>query len=197
MFYPAWYVRRWHFLPDGYLSRWCAAAYDRLVRPLYNQGIESKIIRAVAGELARVRPNSVIEVGCGPGRQLEALAKRMIAPYLVGIDLSPYLLNRAAGRTDASDVRLVHANGLGLPSEDQAFDAAVASHYIGHLPVSLRADAVHEMVRIVRPGGLVVVVDHRWHSWPEHPGLLQVATRRFGLVRLTAFKRVALPDRLL
>ena len=29
--YPEWYLHRWHFLPEGYLSRRSAAAYEHLI----------------------------------------------------------------------------------------------------------------------------------------------------------------------
>jgi ubiquinone/menaquinone biosynthesis C-methylase UbiE len=189
--YPSWYLHRWHFLPEGYLSRRCAAGYDHVIRRVYNQGLERGSIRAAADALDKVRPRAVLEVGCGPGRLLQELSTRAFADELVGVDLSPYLLERARKRLKDRHVRLVHADGLALPSEDESFDAVVASHYVGHLPQTVRAHAAAELARVIRPGGHLVLVDHRWHPWPETPGLRRdrVEKRNGGLIEITTFVR--------
>ncbi len=193
--YPAWYLHRWHFLPEGYLSRRSAAGYDLIVRHVYNQGSEASIIRNVADEVAALSPEAVIEVGCGPGRLLGHLADRGTATDLVGLDLSPYLLERARRRITNNSVRLVHGDGLSIPADEGAFDAAISSHYIGHLPARLRKAAIAEMARVVRPGGHVISVDHRWHSWPGTKALKLVgrANQTFGFIALSVFERTDEP----
>lgn len=189
--YPAWYLHRWHFLPEGYLSRRSAAGYDQVIRRLYNQGLESRVIQSVVAGLKRVAPTSLVEIGCGPGRLLQAAAAAGVGDYRVGMDLSPYLLERARKRL-GRDARLVHGDGLAIPSEDAAFDASVASHYLGHLPSRMREVAIAELSRVVRPGGHVFVVDHRWHPWPGNPGLklLETVSHNLGLVTVRVFERL-------
>ncbi|MGE0598292.1 MAG: class I SAM-dependent methyltransferase [Dehalococcoidia bacterium] len=193
--YPAWYLHRWHFLPEGYLSRRSAAGYDFIIRHVYNQGLEAPIIANVADEIDALAPNSVLEVGCGPGRLLAELADRGTPTDLVGVELSPYLLERAQKRTAGERIRLVHANGLQLPSDEGAFDAAISSHYIGHLPARLRKAAIAEMARVVRPGGHVLAVEHRWHPWPATGALKLVrrARQTFGFIALSVFERTDEP----
>lgn len=188
--YPAWYVHRWHFLPEGYLSRRSAAGYDLLIRRLYNQGLESRVVRTVVGSLKRFSPASLVEIGCGPGRLLQAASAAGIGDHRVGLDLSPFLLERARKRL-GREARLVHGDGLAIPSEDAAFDASLASHYVGHLPAAIRERAAAELARVVRPGGHVVVVDHRWHPWPEQAGLKLVESfsHNLGLIVVRVFER--------
>lgn len=190
--YPSWYLHRWHFLPEGYLSRRSAAGYDKVIRHVYNQGLEAGTIRAVVDRVERLAADSVLEVGCGPGRLLTAMAKRGVARDLVGIDLSPHLLERAGKRLGGKQARVVHANGLAIPADDGSFDVAVASHYIGHLPPLLRSAAVLEMARVVRPGGHIVVVDHLWHPWPaiSHLRLEERDGRAPGFVQVRTYQRV-------
>lgn len=189
--YPSWYLHRWHFLPEGYLSRRSAAGYENLVRHVYNQGLEASTIRATVSELARLAPRALVEVGCGPGRLLQKVAERGIGHDLVGVDLSPYLLERARRRLKHQRIRLVHADGLALPADEGAFDAAISSHYVGHLPPAVRPLAVAELARVVRPGGHVVAVEHRWHPWPECPGLRRIRHIRqsLGFIGLSVFER--------
>ena len=193
--YPAWYLHRWHFLPEGYLSRRSAAGYDLVIRHVYNQALESTIIDNVADEIAALAPKAVIEIGCGPGRLITQLADGDPATDLVGIDLSPYLLERARERAAGTGVRLVHADGLSIPADEGAFDAAISSHYIGHLPARLRKAAISEMARVVRPGGHVLTVEHRWHTWPATGALKLVrrAKQTFGFIALSVFERTDEP----
>ncbi|MBE0608003.1 MAG: class I SAM-dependent methyltransferase [Dehalococcoidia bacterium] len=192
MAYPRWYLHRWHFLPEGYLSRRGAAGYERVIRNLYNAGQEDVLVRKVVRRVRAVRPASVVELGCGPGRLLTALANAEAAPEIVGLDLSPYMLERAKARLQQGEARLLHADGLAVPANQGAFDVAVAAHYVGHLPGEIRAQAVHEITRIVRPGGRVIIAEHSWHPWPRDPLLVlrHASWHASRLIRLQVFERV-------
>ena len=189
--YPAWYMHRWHFLPEGYLSERSAATYDRVVRNVYNVLQEHRIAREVARRIHRLRPESVLEVGSGPGRLLGRLSKIPSVKRLTGVDLSPYLLERAARRLAGTAAELRHGDGLCLPVGDGEYDVVTATHYVGHLPDAVRADAVREFIRSLKPGGHVVAVDHRWHQWPETADLRKTAEAFFALgsIRLSVFER--------
>ncbi|MGB4861656.1 MAG: class I SAM-dependent methyltransferase [Tepidiformaceae bacterium] len=189
--YPAWYLHRWHFLPEGYLSRRSAAGYDNVIRHLYNQGLESRVIAAVVEKVRSFAPASVLEAGSGPGHLLNALADGEDTSELVGVELSPYLLARAKRRLQGRSVRLVHGNGLAIPADAGSFDLALASHYVGHLPQRVRAKAVAELARIVRPGGHVLTIEHRWHPWPATDALelIQRAKLTLGFIALSVFER--------
>ncbi|MEO8538591.1 MAG: class I SAM-dependent methyltransferase [bacterium] len=193
--YPAWYLHRWHFLPEGYLSRRSAAWYEHIVRNVYNQGLERRTVRAVVEHLRKINPTSLLEVGCGPGRMLAATVRSGVATDRVGLDLSPYLLERARRKLRGNVARLVHGNGLAIPSEECAFDAALSCHYVGHLPDAIRGSAVAELTRVLRPGGHLFVVDHRWHAFPGNDALRLVhsSSRNLGMIRLSIFERLDSP----
>ena len=42
--YPHWYLHRWHFLPEGYLSQRSVGIYQRLVPKLYYAGQEARVL---------------------------------------------------------------------------------------------------------------------------------------------------------
>lgn len=192
--YPSWYLHRWHFLPEGYLSRRGAAGYEWVIRNVYNVAQEDALIGKMVRRVRAARPASVVELGCGPGRLVSALEDEGAAPDIVGLDLSPFLLERAKARLVRGRARLVHADGLAVPAQEGAFDLAVAAHYVGHLPGNLRAPAVREIARIVRPGGHVVIADHSWHPWPANPMLVlrSASWHASRLIRLQVFERVDL-----
>lgn len=122
---------------------------------------------------------------------LQAISEAGIVPERVGLDLSPYLLERASRRLSGTGVRLAHGDGLALPAQEGEFDSAVASHYLGHLPPRLRGAAIAELVRVVRPGGHVLVVDHRWHPSPATKALqlMRRERRSLGTVTLSIYLR--------
>lgn len=133
----------------------------------------------------------MLEAGSGPGHLLNALADGEDTSELVGVELSPYLLARAKRRLQGRSVRLVHGNGLAIPADAGSFDLALASHYVGHLPQRVRAKAVAELARIVRPGGHVLTIEHRWHPWPATDALelIQRAKLTLGFIALSVFER--------
>ncbi len=74
---------------------------------------------------------SVLEVGCGTGALLAAVAKRGIGSQHVGIDMAdPH--EHLDG--NAQDLRIMKFDGSVLPFEDKSFDLVFASHVIEHVP---------------------------------------------------------------
>lgn len=191
--YPRWYLHRWHFLPEGYLSGRSVAGYDFVIRNLYNAGQERAIIREVVRQVRRARPTRVLEVAAGPGRLLAALARARAGQEVRGVDLSPYHVRRARGRVAGTGVEVIHGDALNLGGASPGWDAVVASHYLGHLPEAVRGAAVAEIVRVMHPGASLFVVDHRWHPAPAHPALtLRDATLHASrTIRFSTYTREA------
>jgi SAM-dependent methyltransferase len=98
----------------------------------------------VATVVAQLRPGDgpVVDVGCGRGQYLDGV--RAAGFDAVGLDLSPGMHPTVVG--DASR----------LPLPDDSAGAALALHMLYHLPDP--ADGLRELVRITRPGGVVVVL---------------------------------------
>jgi demethylmenaquinone methyltransferase / 2-methoxy-6-polyprenyl-1,4-benzoquinol methylase len=110
--------------------------------------------RERAVDLARVGPGSrALDVATGTGDLAIALAAR--GADVVGSDFSEGMLARA--REKSSAVRWEHGNALALPYEDASFDAATVG--FGARNFSDLPGGLAEMVRVVRPGGRVVVLE--------------------------------------
>ncbi len=170
--YPGWYLVHWHFLPNGYLSRGSVAAYDHVLRRVYYAGQEGRVTRRLARMLSHQYPDGrFLDIGCGPGRLLRALDDAGPAAEIVGADLSPFQLERAAAntRTVLAPTRLVHADATRLPFAPAEFDAAVAGHVLGHLPSAATAQVLAEAHRVVRPGGRLFLFEHGWHKVASGP----------------------------
>ncbi len=188
--YPRWYLHRWHFLPEGYLSRRSAGIYDALIRRVYNVASEDATHSALVRRILGHEPKAILEVGSGPGNALARLRRALPQARLTGIDLSPFLLERARVRLPDDDIDLVHGDAMDLPWPERSFDAVVAQHFLGHLPGHTRRRAWHEAGRVLRPGGRLYVLDHAWHP-RLHSGLRPVASQRLlgGIARLDVFEQ--------
>jgi ubiquinone/menaquinone biosynthesis C-methylase UbiE len=95
-----------------------------------------------------------LEVGVGTGRISVPLAQAGI--NVVGIDLSrPMLRKLLDNRGDADQPSIGLADAVGVPFRDGTFGAAIACH-VFHLIPRWRS-AVLELVRVVKPGGVILV----------------------------------------
>lgn len=186
--YPDWYLHRWHFLPEGYLSRRSAAAYEHLISLLYWELSAARAFRMVARALRASGTANVLDIGCGPGTLLRALRDQLPGATVAGVDLSPYMLERARRR--APSAALVHADAAALPWPDEAFDAVTACHVLGHVPGEAGRAIAAETERVLATGGVAVVIDHPWHDDPIR-GLVLLARRRIaaGLLELRVYRK--------
>jgi SAM-dependent methyltransferase len=81
-----------------------------------------------------VRPERLVEIGCGSGSLLAELAARGAAPRLDGYDLSAPAIEIARGHA-LPGVRVEVFDGAHIPAADDAYDLAVLSHVLEHVPV--------------------------------------------------------------
>jgi ubiquinone/menaquinone biosynthesis C-methylase UbiE len=99
----------------------------------------------------------VLEVAVGTGRNLPFFPERV---RLTGVDWSPAMLGiareRAATLGRDADLRTGDAQALDFP--DESFDTVLCALGLCAIPDDRRA--VAEMVRVLRPGGRLLLVDH-------------------------------------
>jgi len=136
-----------------------------------------------AVELLEVQPTDrVIELGCGPGVAVAALADRATRGLVVGVDQSEVVIGQARRRNpDAirqGRVRLIHAPVERLQLTDAPFDAALAVNTVGMWPEP--TTRLREIGRQLRPGGRIALV-----SQPRCPGAT-AATSAAAADRLAA-----------
>ena len=104
------------------------------------------------GEPARLH---ALDVGCGAGAMHPFLRA---FGALHAVDPSAPLIE--AAQAAHPDIRYAVADGTALPHEDGAFDLAFTVCVLHHVEPELRPAFTRELVRVVRPGGLVVVFEH-------------------------------------
>ena len=94
-----------------------------------------------------------IDVGCGNGAFSQLLARRCAPSWILGIDPSENQLAFARARLSRKLTEFRVGNAMALPAEDRGFDAAVMALAIFFVPEP--AQGVAEMMRVVKPGGIV------------------------------------------
>lgn len=99
---------------------------------------------------------SVLDVGCGVGLTDKALGGRFGS--LAGVDVSEGSIGQARITNPHVDYRVY--DGSRLPYGDGTYDMAFAICVIHHVEPAERATFAVEMARVVRPGGLLVAIEH-------------------------------------
>lgn len=120
----------------------------------------------------------VLDVACGTGILARTAVPRVGATGSVtGLDLDPAMLAVAARLSPSADWR--QADAADLPFEDAAFDAVVSQFGLMFFPD--RAQAIGEMVRVLRPGGrLAVAVWDELEASPAYPIEVELLERIAG-----------------
>ena len=134
-----------------------AGEWDQLRSGFFTEAMRDDAIqRAALPENAQVA-----DIGTGTGFVLEGLAGRAVS--LVGYDESPEMLDVARQRFAAiPQVRFQETNGQSIPAENDSFDAVFANMYLHHTPRP--EEAIREMVRILKPGGKLIITDLDSHD---------------------------------
>jgi phosphatidylethanolamine/phosphatidyl-N-methylethanolamine N-methyltransferase len=130
-----------------------AGVYDLIFGPVLHPG------RVDAIERMAIKPcDRVLEVGVGTGINA-ALYPSDCA--VTGIDLSSSMLEKArerVARKGVRNVRLLQMDAANLKFADDTFDIVYAPYVISVVPDPVAV--TREMVRVCRPGGRVVILNH-------------------------------------
>ena len=126
-------------------------------------GYFGEAVRQAAIAKAYLRPEmTVADVGAGTGFMAAGLAPLVKKVYV--LDGSPAMLDVARHNLASFDnLEFRQAESLALPLADGSVDAAFANMYLHHCPDPLAA--IREMVRILKPGGRLVITDMDSHTY--------------------------------
>ena len=175
---PAWLTRIYDATAWYWGSFVHTQSYGRAYRRLF--------ARLRQGGWFGQTPSHVLDCGIGAGVLSEAVVRALGPPdRLVGVDLSPRLLERAVARLRERGVepRLARADVRHLPFRDATMDLVTCGLVLDHL--GERSTALAELARVARPGAPVVVVTTR----PLAPDLPVRLVFRYARLRPAAVER--------
>ncbi|MFE6922335.1 class I SAM-dependent methyltransferase [Nocardia sp. NPDC057663] len=134
-----------------------SVGYDRRATRLLGS-----LYRRIAADVdtATTHAATVVDIGTGPGKLLSTLATRRPDLRLLGIDLSPHMIEIAHRNLDGHPAELAVADVTDLPHPDASIDLAVSSLSMHEWPDL--AAATRELHRILRPGGALAIYDFRF-----------------------------------
>jgi ubiquinone/menaquinone biosynthesis C-methylase UbiE len=146
---------------------------------------EAQKSERVVALLARELPDGVIaDLGCGYGRVAKYLLPRRTFAGYVGVDSSATMLTLFDRRYQGQPAEkrtplLLLKSGIDrLPIEDDSLDAVFSCAVLLHNPKSGTRAALDEMLRVLKPGGTLVIVD----SFPSRASLLGLFGTAYQLV---------------
>lgn len=155
-----------------------APAYDFMNRAM-TMGIDRRWRRLAVSLAAKSSPRRILDVATGTGDLAITLAKSIPESEVTGIDLSEGMIRvgekkiKSAGLSDR--VRLRAADCLALPFEDNSFDVITAAFGVRNFEHLDRGYA--EMLRVLRPGGQLIVLELSTPTSALIKPLYQIYTR--------------------
>ena len=141
--------------PEAYAD-WRAADIG-----IVTERFERALVLELAGDVAGLR---VLDIGCGDGDLALDMARR--GAHVTGIDASPEMIEAARARAQrgGADIAFEVATAQSLPFAGEEFDLVLAVTILCF--VGDAAPVFHEIARVLRPGGRLVIGElGRWSSW--------------------------------
>ena len=156
-----------------------ASQYD-IFSGLLGLGVNRPNSRMVI-ELARVKPgDTVLDVACGTGSlTLTALSYAGPDGKVYGIDAAPEMIEVAKNKASRSGLEIGFEVGLieNLAFPDATFDVVISRLAIHHLPDDLKRIGFAEILRVLKPGGHLLIADFRQ---PTNPVINHITSALVG-----------------
>jgi len=130
-----------------------AAVYDHIFGRIFHESRESAVRR-----LHILPDEQILEVGVGTGLTLPLYPRHC---KVVGIDLSPGMLTKARERMCThrlENVVLLRMDAGQMEFPDNSFDTIMAAYVVTAVPDYRKV--VTEMIRVCRPGGRIIMLNH-------------------------------------
>ncbi|MCA9028391.1 MAG: class I SAM-dependent methyltransferase [Planctomycetaceae bacterium] len=142
-----------------------ATGYDAMDHAGVNRVFVDDLLQALTNDAARQKPcppTRVLDVGTGTALiPIELCQRDAFAGTIVAVDLAEEMLKLARLNVDraghSARVSCESVDGKSLPYEPGEFDVVMSNSIVHHIPEPF--EALREMRRVVRPGGLLFVRD--------------------------------------
>lgn len=161
------------------------AEMNRLIK---QAEVMTQCLGLVPAALDLSQVQTILDVACGPGEWVVAMAKQLPQARIVGIDISPLMINHAQVWANSQSLpntqfRVMDAQGQ-LAFPDASYDLIHARFLVAFLTETTWRTLLAECFRLLRPGGILCCTE------AENIGITtSLAFTRFNSLLIEAFRR--------
>ncbi len=130
------------------------------------------------GELIPPRAETLLDLGCGTGLELDEIFRLRPDIAVTGIDLAPGMLARLREKHPDRNLTLIQGDYLTVPLPPCGFDAAVAFETLHHFSPEVKLGLFQRIFQALRPGGVLLEGDYTADSDEMEAYLFQELDRR-------------------
>jgi ubiquinone/menaquinone biosynthesis C-methylase UbiE len=132
-----------------------AGQWDSMRREFFSESVREKAYRAANTKTGQ----SAADIGAGTGFITEGLLGQGLS--VIAVDQSPEMLEQLSKKFPNSNLNCREGTAEHLPVEDHSVDKVFANMFLHHVEEPLTA--IREMVRILKPGGQLIITDIETH----------------------------------
>jgi SAM-dependent methyltransferase len=151
---------------------------DQILPLLIHLGMRQRNLAVYRGRVVPAAAGRVLEIGIGSGLNLPFYSDDV--QQVIGLDPSPRLLAMARrARRPRGSIELIEGSAEAVPLESKSVDTVVTTWTLCSIPDAPRA--LREMLRVLKPGGHLLFVEHGLAAEPTCAGG-RITLRRCGSV---------------
>lgn len=103
---------------------------------------------------------TLLDIGCGTGLELEAIFRRFPDLRVTGIDLSSDMLAKAKEKFAARNFQAIEADYFEHPFPSETYDAALSFETLHHFPYEKKGKIYEKLYQTLKPGGYYIECDY-------------------------------------
>jgi ubiquinone/menaquinone biosynthesis C-methylase UbiE len=141
-------------LSVGVLTRW----YDPAMATIFQ---ERRLRMPLVNRLHVLPDDRVLDIGCGTATLSLLIDEQTAAGHVVGLDIDPVMVATATHKTAPrrNSLYLTRGSADTLPFANGSFEHVVSSLMLHHLETAQKRRMLAEAWRVLKPGGMILVMD--------------------------------------
>jgi SAM-dependent methyltransferase/N-acetylglutamate synthase-like GNAT family acetyltransferase len=143
-------------------------------------GYDEHMLNDVAGcvegykkmaELIPDKTETILDLGCGTGLELDEIFRRFPDVSVTGIDLTQAMLDRLDQKYHGRNIRLICGDYFKVDFGVNAYDAAVSFQTMHHFAPDVKAKLYGKIRKALKPGGVYIECDYMVEDQSEEDKL--------------------------
>jgi tRNA (cmo5U34)-methyltransferase len=111
-------------------------------------------------ELVPIDTAKILDLGCGTGLELDGIFQRLPQVSVVGIDLTPAMLERLKQKHPGKNIRLICGNYFNIDLGENTFDTAISYQTMHHFPRDEKVGLYAKIRKALKPNGMYIEGDY-------------------------------------